>query len=243
MNLVVDIGNTFCKVALFEKGKEVYSGQQSNFNMEYCRQLKEKNPETKNIIVSSVAKNNIDERIFSLFENSILVDENTSLPIKVKYETGSTLGKDRLAAAVGAYTLFPHDNLLVIDAGTAITFDFVSKEGIYCGGNISPGLNTRFKSLHHFTGRLPLVTHGENDLTLTARSTKQAIASGVYFGMIYEIHGYMNDYKTKYGNLKTILTGGDANNFAEKLKNSIFVVFNLNLIGLNRILEYNVIED
>ena len=124
------------------------------------------------------------------------------------------------------------------DAGSAITFDFINEKGIYEGGNISPGMQMRFKSLNTFTGKLPLVSHKESNI-LFGDTTETAIRSGVQNGIIYEIDHTINLFKEFYNNLKVIITGGDAEFFDKKLKNSFFVHFNLISLGLNRVLQHN----
>ena len=163
----------------------------------------------------------------------------TPVPIKNNYRSKSTLGLDRLAAAVGAASLFPDNDLLIIDAGTAITYDIVDKENGFMGGNISPGLRTRFRSLHHFTGRLPLLNPVAEwpDIGTT---TEEAIQSGVLTGILSEVESVIELMKKKWPELRVIVTGGDAEFFDKKLKSSIFVKFEITLLGLNRILEYNV---
>ncbi len=154
------------------------------------------------------------------------------------YKTPETLGKDRIAAAVGGFDLYPDTNLLIIDAGTAITYDIVNDKHQFLGGNISPGIEMRFKALHQFTGKLPLVKQ-QNFGKLYGTSTEEAIRAGVQNGVVFEIDKAIDTFKEFYKNLKVIITGGDAEFFDKKLKNSFFVNFNLTALGLNRILEYN----
>jgi len=139
---------------------------------------------------------------------------------------------------VGAHNLFPDSNILVIDAGTAITYDLLTAEGTYLGGNISPGIEMRFKALNQFTGKLPKIEKADQNI-LFGKTTEQAIRAGVQNGVVYEIEGTINSFKDFYKNLKVIITGGDAEFFEKKLKNSFFVSPNLTNLGLNRILEYN----
>ena len=174
----------------------------------------------------------------STFDFFIDLNEYTNIPIKNLYDSKSTLGKDRLAAVIGANNFYPKSNVLVIDMGTAITFDFINKKDQYLGGSISPGLEMRFSALNHFTGKLPLLKKNEK-FSLIGSNTESAIISGVQNGIIFEIDSYINNIKKEYEDLKTILTGGDAIFFDKKLKNTIFVDLNLNFIGLNTILEYN----
>ena len=154
------------------------------------------------------------------------------------YESKNTLGRDRIAVAVGANFLCSNRNVLIIDAGTAITYEFVDENNVYQGGSISPGLGTRLKSLHEFTKQLPLVEPKDIDI-LYGKDTETAILTGVVNGVTFEIEGYINQFKEKYDNLFVFLTGGTAFFFERKLKSIIFASPNLLLIGLNRILNYN----
>jgi len=172
-------------------------------------------------------------------ERFFFLDEQVRLPIAVRYQTPETLGRDRIAVAVGANYLQPQKDILVIDAGTAITFEVVEASGIYLGGNISPGLTTRFHALNRFTKRLPLVEEKEI-VPLLGTSTETAILAGVVHGIVFEMDGYINTLQNKYPGLYVFLTGGHTFYFAKRLKSAIFAEKNLVLIGLNRILEYNV---
>jgi type III pantothenate kinase len=169
----------------------------------------------------------------------IVPDETTPVPLRIGYETPETLGRDRLAAAVGAATLQPGRDLLVIDAGTAITFEVVEASGLYLGGNISPGLETRLRALHDYTKQLPLVS-AEGEVPLLGSRTETAIRAGVVNGMVYEMQGYISDLQKRYPSLVVFLTGGHSFYFERRLKTPIFAAFNLVLTGLNSILEHNV---
>ena len=169
----------------------------------------------------------------------LLLDHQTPLPIRNRYLTKETLGYDRIAAAVEASARFPGQDILIIDAGTAITIDFVNSENEFLGGNISPGLLMRYRALHEFTGKLPLVEPADQD-ALLGDDTEGAIRAGVQNGIIFELDGYINEQKKRYPRLQILMTGGDAVFFDKNLKNYIFVDLNLNLFGLHRILEYNV---
>ena len=172
----------------------------------------------------------------------VWIDEATRFPIHVEYKTVSSLGRDRIAAVVGAQYLQPARHALVIDAGTAITYELLEASGAYKGGNISPGLTTRFRSLNLFTERLPLVKE-QASVPLIGTSTKSAILAGVVNGIIFEMDGYIDAMKSRYEDIFVFLTGGHAFYFEKRLKNYIFAAPNLVLIGLNRILEYNAKED
>lgn len=202
--------------------------------------LKDEHPQMTQAILSSVKP--VDDEILHFlsgnFDLFIELDHQTELPIENLYETPETLGKDRLAAAVGANELFPNQNLLIIDAGTAITYDLVSEKNEFIGGNISPGLQMRFKALNHFTGKLPLVSYSDEFQDI-GRNTIDAIRAGVQNGILYEIAQTIELFNKNYQNLQIVMTGGDSIFFDKKLNYSIFVHFNITLIGLNRILEHN----
>ncbi|MCF6240919.1 MAG: type III pantothenate kinase [Bacteroidales bacterium] len=240
MNLVIDIGNTFIKVFVFEKRKISFSQKISSTNIFKIFDLINDFQKPENIIVSSVIKlpDVFYHKINNHAKKIIYLDEKIKLPIINKYKSKTSLGKDRIAAAVGANTIFPDTNVLVIDAGTALTIDFVSEKNEYRGGNISPGMQMRFKALNTFTNKLPLLDKSE-EFYLTANNTNDAIISGVQNGIIFEMDKYIHEYKKKYTDLKVILTGGDSFFFEHKLKNRIFAKPFLTAVGLNRILEYN----
>jgi type III pantothenate kinase len=161
------------------------------------------------------------------------------LPIRSSYQTPETLGKDRLAAVVGAAFLQPDMDILVIDAGTAVTYDCIDASGVYHGGNIAPGVEMRLKALHTFTQKLPLVKVNAN-VDFLGKDTQSAIQAGVLYGVVLEIDGYIERLMLKYPKLSVFLTGGSAVLFDNKLKSRIFADKNLVLTGLNRILQHNV---
>ncbi len=240
MNLTIDIGNTRNKLAVFNKNEIVDSTTIDDLSVSSLQNFLKKHSNIENGILSTVKV--IDPSVISFLKSNlnyyIELDEITKIPIENLYKTQNTLGKDRLAAVIGAYNIFPDMNVLVIDMGTAITFDFINEQKQYLGGTISPGMEMRFKALNHFTNKLPLLQKSE-DFNLISDNTVDAIVSGVQNGIIFEIDGYINTLKSKYDDLKIILTGGDAIFFDKKLKNTIFVNLNLNYIGLNRIIEHN----
>ena len=178
------------------------------------------------------------QKAFRNIDGFGLLSQKTKLPLKNRYLTPATLGNDRLANAVAGAFLFPKKNVLIVDIGTCIKFDFINSKNEYMGGSISPGMEMRFKSLHHFTGKLPYI-QASKKTTLTGKSTEDAIRSGVMNGMKEEISGIIHRYKKNYKTLTIILTGGDAHRFAGELKMSIFAAADLVNIGLNEILRYN----
>jgi len=240
MNLVIDIGNTRTKFSVFSRGELVITVPVDDFRPEFADLLKKEHPSLRQAILSSVkdVPEDFKKKLENAFDPFIELTKDTPLPIENCYQSKETLGKDRLAAVVGAFHLHPDHPVLVIDAGTAMTYDILNEKGQYLGGNISPGLEMRFNALHHFTGRLPLMPPGKTE-GLYGRTTEEAIRSGVQQGLIFETDRTIDAFKEIYKNLKIIITGGDANFFDMKLKNSFFVHFNLTAFGLNRILEHN----
>ena len=239
MNLVIDQGNTVVKFAVFSDGELIKRFVENDLKLEILQRIFGEFPSIDKSILSSVSEYYENIPLFlTSASHFIKLDSRTPIPIINNYSTKDTLGYDRIASAVGAHTIFPLTNVLVIDAGTAITIDLITTKGVFMGGNISPGLDLRFKSLNQFTKKLPLIKKKE-EFELLGSTTNDAILSGVMNAVIFELDGYITELKNKYPDLKTVLTGGDMNFFAEKLKNVIFVDSNLNLSGLNRILEYN----
>jgi type III pantothenate kinase len=239
MNLTIDIGNTNIKIALFDNDKIIMTRIYEEFTI---RQLNDLNIIYKfsNVILSSVIINDLLIKDLQLnLYNFVELTYKTPLPIKNKYKSPETLGNDRLAAVAGANKIFPNNTVLVIDTGTAITYDIVTSDAEYTGGNISPGLTMRFQALNAYTDKLPLLNKRENYYDFSA-TTEDAIVSGVQKGIIYEIEGYIEEAGKKYNDLEVILTGGDAKFFDKMLKKRIFVEPNLIFIGLNTILEHNV---
>ena len=240
MNLVIDIGNTRCKLAVFREGSMIDSRIVISDASDSVQALKEHYPEIQQCIISSV-KSDLGKVPITLEKLGILymvLNPTLKFPFSINYLTPQTLGNDRLAAVAGAYTLHPNKDILVIDAGTAITFDLITQKEGYLGGNISPGLEMRYKALHSFTDELPLQSK-DNNHELIGRCTKDAITNGVQNGLIFEINGYLTKIGEKYPQLTVLLTGGDSQFFGNKLKKTIFAVPNLTLLGLNLILEYN----
>ncbi|MDR2910217.1 MAG: type III pantothenate kinase [Bacteroidales bacterium] len=240
MNLVVDIGNSRTKFSLFSKGKVIITVPVSELLPEHIILLKNEHPLLNKAILSSVREypDSLKETLQNNFDTFLELNHQTLLPVENMYLSKETLGNDRIAAAVGANNLYRNTNLLVIDAGTALTYDFVNDKNQYLGGNIAPGLEMRFKSLHYFTGKLPLV-EAQSQNKLYGSTTEEAILAGVQNGFIYEVDKTIEMFNVFYGNLKVIITGGNANFFDKELKKPFFVHSNLVAQGLNSILEYN----
>lgn len=248
MNLCIDQGNSRTKVALMtDEGRMIQHFIYKSFSSADVERLFALYDITNSIISSVI---NIEPAIVNalnrLSQHFVLFDHNTPIPIKNGYDTPETLGQDRLAAAVGAQQLCPNENLLIIDVGSAITYDFVSEKGEYVGGNIAPGLKMRFTMLQRMTKKLPLVEVGENELIpLFGKNTRDAIAAGVIRGVAYEVKGYMRTLREKTTHFQTYITGGNASFILNATRSSrtekreIHHEKHLVLIGLNTILVYN----
>ena len=236
MNFVIDQGNTFTKLAVFEQDKLLFSELFKEINNEIINSfISDKS--IKRALISSV-REDVDENLLKKY-NLIHLTHLTPLPLQIKYKTPETLGVDRIAASVGAKAIYKDTNLLVIDIGTCVTFDFINSKNEYLGGSIAPGFEMRFKALNYFTGKLPIVDFKKEQLKLIGDTTESSIISGVYNGMKHEIEGVINNYLTQYEGLKIVVTGGDINLFDLEPKNRIFADEFLVMKGLNETLNYN----
>lgn len=243
MNLIIDVGNSFVKLAVFELGtildKKIVSTE--NFS-ENLNDFTKKHKNIEKGILSSVG--NLPKSNFLSVKQScdlLMLDHGTPIPFINCYATPKTLGIDRIALVCAAVGQFKNKNVLIIDAGTCITYDFVSAKAEYFGGGISPGLNLRYKSLNNYTAKLPLLKP-EQPKSLVGDSTKASMHSGIVFGILNEIEGTILRYEKEYENLTIILTGGDSKFLSKQLKSTIFVNSNFLLEGLNYILEFNLKE-
>lgn len=242
MQLVIDIGNSATKYAVF-KGNILIENGQINCENEKSEitQLLNKYPELKKAIISNVRNNPLFINYVKNKLYTIELTHTTPLPIKKIYNSPETLGRDRMAGAVGAFELYGKP-ILSIDAGTCITFDFVNENGEYVGGAISPGIEMRLRAMHQFTGKLPLVNFNKNISTvqLIGKNTHECLLAGAINGAIFEIEKSIEHYQKQYPELKIVICGGDAAFLAKELKNSIFADPLLVLKGLNIILQFNV---
>lgn len=184
----------------------------------------------------------VAERVRQKVHYCLEFTSQVRVPVANAYLTPATLGRDRLAAAVGAATLYPSRNVLIVDFGTALTFDLVTSDNTYRGGFISPGVRSRFRSLHDYTAKLPLCDASEEELPLGV-TTETSIVQGVMSGVTYEIEGHIARLSARYDDLCIIFTGGEAKYFVKRIKNTIFANCNLVFYGLNRILEYHTDEE
>ena len=240
MNLIIDVGNTRVKAAVFERDTmiNIVVFDKKRILSEIKKILKKY--AISNGIMSNVASISDFElkKLQSLFQ-LIVLSSSTKVPFVNLYKTPKTLGVDRIALATGAISQFPNKDVLVIDAGTCITFDFVNSNKEYLGGAISPGIQMRFDSLNYFTANLPLLEK-EKITNFIGGNTNESINSGVVNGVIQEIDGIINQYKIKYLDLTVVLTGGNTNFLSKQLKSSIFANQNFLLHGLNKILIFNL---
>jgi type III pantothenate kinase len=239
MNLVLDFGNTRIKAGVFYGNdlveNHIFDNSEEILNSSLLLH------EIKNCIVASVTGDH--EEIYPALSDkfhTMLFKADTPIPLKNLYKTALTLGSDRIAAAVGAFSLFPSANVLTIDAGTCIKYNFVNAGNEYLGGAISPGIPMRFKAMHEFTQRLPLVKPDPMFEKLTGTTTADSISAGAITGAVCEADGMIERYQAQYKDLKLVITGGDAPYLCRQLKKRFFASENLLLLGLNTILKFNL---
>ena len=236
MNLIIDIGNNSAKFFLFKGEQLILHTRKSNSSFDVIDEWNRLYNIEKAIISSVIVETpELSEAISGLQCPVIRFSNSMPLPLEINYRTPHTLGSDRIAAAVGAWNEAPGRNMLVIDAGSAITIDFVGKDGKYNGGNIAPGIKMRLKALHEYTSRLPMVEK-DGDTPTMGYDTETAIRSGVINGICHEIEGYINEFKQKYCDVLVFLTGGDEKPLKNRIKSCIFADKYLVAKGLNRIL-------
>lgn len=239
MKLAIDFGNSRTKIGIFQ-GNELLSTQIfEELSKNSIENLFTDFPLISSIIYSSVR--DVDPEIIEHLQNfkkTIQLTHKSALPFTNKYKTPETLGKDRIAGVAGALALLPGKNVLIIDAGTCITFDILTSKSEYLGGGISPGIAMRFKSMNTFTGKLPLIKANIYDKAeLIGTTTESSMESGVKNGIVCELDGIIDQYKLQFPDLNVIVTGGDYKYFDKYLKNNIFAAPNLVLIGLKKILD------
>ena len=237
--LVLDIGNQRIKAGIFQNDSletvEVFPvgdvKEILNLGDRYS-------PESVIMSSTSVLEQEM-AKAWKGLSNVMVLDHTLPLPIRNDYATPKTLGKDRLAGAVAAAGQFPGEPVLVVDAGTCITFDLVDPEGAFKGGYITPGLRMRFQAMHAFTARLPEVEPAQS-IHLYGKTTEDAMRSGTTVGFVEEVKGLIRRFRRSFPGLRVILTGGDGFFLSKQLKSEIFVEPNLVLKGLHRILRFNL---
>lgn len=240
MNLIVDIGNSRAKIAVMRENAIIEQHTSADITAEMISDIVMRHPAISRAIVASTRGN--AEDVATLLHRHIAEvitfdPATTPLPIGNRYHTPHTLGADRLAAAVGAAAMYPERGIMVVDFGTAITIDYIV-DNAFLGGNISPGVTTRFRALTDYTAKLPLCSPTDEVLEY-GRTTREAIEQGVMRGVEQEIRGYAESFLLKNDKNCIIFTGGDAKYFVKRIKNAIFADCEPVVYGLNRILEYN----
>lgn len=239
MNLIIDIGNSMAKFVLFEGSEPKRYGYADNETLEGLSRFISTEKPGRAILSTVTALTDEARKRLALLPCPLMeLTFKTPIPIRNGYRTPETLGTDRLSAVVGACTLRPEENILVVDAGTCITYDLIDETGLYRGGNISPGLKMRFAALHQYTNRLPLVSEN-GEVPLVGFDTATALRSGVINGLYYEIKGYIENLKEQFKSLTLLLTGGDGPQINQIFNNQFLNDPWLVARGLNRILEYN----
>ena len=240
MLLVIDVGNTQIKAAVFEQNtllkKEIIAYEDWQISL---KKVIKNFSEISILVVASVGK--LEKSDFLTLDSGLnvyFITRESKFPFNNLYASPTTLGIDRMILASGAVLKYPNKNRLVIDAGTCITYDFIDSNDNYLGGAISPGIRLRYESLHNYTAKLPLLKK-EKPIEIVGNSTTQSIHSGVINGVSFEIDGFINSVLDKNDNFIIILTGGDADFLAERLKNTIFANPNFLLESLNQTFQYN----
>ena len=240
MNLLADFGNSQIKLALYDGANFVV--QQTFKNGDAWETVL---PQwKKDYTISGGILSNVgvlsDQEILDRVQISgfLPLKSFAKLPFAIDYKTPETLGDDRLALAAAAAKYYPNRNTLIVDLGSCITFDFCTADGVYSGGAISPGLHMRYRAMHEFTGRLPLLQPSVPE-SIQGTSTSGALHAGVYHGIWGEILHQYRTYSTSHANVLLILTGGDASILPKTLKNTIFAEPNFLLEGLCYILQLN----
>ncbi len=239
MNLIIDVGNTRVKAAVFKEDTllELVVFDKRKIISE-IKKILAKFAVSRGILSSvSVISLKKRQKLQSILP-VLIVSATTKVPFRNLYKTPKTLGVDRIALACAAFKMFPKKNILIIDAGTCITFDVINEKGEYLGGAISPGVKMRYQSLHYFTAKLPSLEIALPK-NMIGKTTVESINSGVVNGVCNEIDGVINQYKSEFQDLTIVLTGGDTNFLAKQLKSSIFANRNFLLYGLNEILIFN----
>jgi type III pantothenate kinase len=239
MNFVADFGNTRIKAALFLHS-ELTASKIYNSAEELISDSAFYQKATRAIIGTVTDNHEETEKILGQKIPTLLFRHDTPIPVKNLYKSASTLGSDRLAASIGAWSLFPNRNVLTIDAGTCIKYNFVNAYNEYIGGAISPGLNMRLKAMQHFTSRLPYIEPNANYDKLTGTNTEESLLSGALLGAAAEAEDFISQYRQLHENLQVVFTGGDSAYLCKQLKNRFFAHPHLVLLGLNTVLNFNI---
>lgn len=239
MNLVIDVGNTRIKYAFFEGNDLREVGYDMDILISKLKVLRESHaPVSFFLSGSGIIDEKLKQTLLGFADFALDADPLMELPLRLGYHTPQTLGFDRIAVCAGAMSLYPGKNLLVINSGTAITYNYVNESGVFIGGNISPGVEIRFRSLHQYTAKLPYV-EAQEEYGGVGLTTPDAIRNGVMLGMLYEVKGYIEDFRQTYANTRVIISGGNSSFLKRRLPDTVCFNENLGFIGLNDILEYH----
>lgn len=239
MNLVLDFGNTRIKTAVFDHKtlveKHIFDSEADLLN------AIDSFSGIKNCLIGSVTNDHqrTSEVLAAKF-NTLVFKATTPIPLNNLYKSALTLGSDRIAGSVGAWSLYPSQDVLTVDAGTCIKYNFVNAKNEYLGGAISPGIPMRFKAMNYYTQKLPLVEMDKAYDKLTGENTYESIATGALLGAALEVDGMISRYLELYPDLQVVITGGDADYLCKQLKNRFFADQNILLKGLNTILNFNL---
>jgi len=244
MNLVLDFGNTRIKTGVFEGdrlvGKHIFNPMAIGSENELLAAI-DSFPGIKNCLVASVTNDHTKtSEVLRSKYNTLVFAATTPIPLKNLYKSALTLGSDRIAASVGSWSLYPNQNVLTIDAGTCIKYNFVNSDNEYLGGAISPGIPMRLKAMNYYTQALPLVEPDKNYEKLIGQSTSESLLGGSLLAAVCEVDGMIDRYKDRYKNLQVLITGGDSDYLSKQLKNRFFANQNILLQGLNTILNFNL---
>lgn len=239
MNLVLDFGNTRIKMAFFEGTRLL--NEKTFESVEELLVSGVLNQKFKHALISSVTQNHLKILEILSPESKVKVfNAQTPIPLKNAYKTPETLGSDRILSSIASFTLFPNQNVLTLDAGTCIKYNFVNQNNEFLGGAISPGIPMRLKAMHNFTSALPLIEPEEGFEQWLGNDTRTSMLSGAQLGAAFEVDETINRYKSRYPDLMVVLTGGDSHYLLGQLKNPFFANPNSLLLGLNTVLLYNL---
>jgi type III pantothenate kinase len=237
VNLAIDLGNTTSRLFIFDGARRIGKENIPNLDVYAMEKFLEEHLIKASILSTVVDDDNGIIEMLHAKTDFVMLNSSTPLPIDNLYKTPETLGADRLANAVAVSRLYPDKNVLIIDAGTCIKYDFINRAKQYLGGNISPGFKMRLDAMHQFTDKLPQLE--PSFATGIGTTTKDSMMTGAFRGIVHEMNGFILQYSER-NPIEIVMTGGDARYFAEELNFPIFAEPDLTGIGLNEILQFNI---